>query len=155
MTDTLSSISHQVFQAVSATPISFKDLTTYLSLTRIVIPWVTGIPVLAFMVRYFLGEEINAYLTQGQKIGLFDWHSSDSSALNSLILVGGSLPSLVYLATYLLGLPASLYFLWATSNLAPLDSLKEGLAKLLLILSSVVYALLGTLSLAGILFLVT
>ena len=95
MTDTLSSISHQVFQAVSATPISFKDLTTYLSLTRIVIPWVTGIPVLAFMVRYFLGEEINAYLTQGQKIGLFDWHSSDSSALNSLILIGGSLPSLV------------------------------------------------------------
>ena len=154
MTDTLLSISHQALKVASGSLISFKDLTTYLSLTRIVIPWVTGFPYLAFLVWHFLGEEIDAYLTQGQKIGLFDWNSSDSSALNSLILLGGSLPSLVYLATYLLGLPASLYFLWAT-NQASLDSLREDLAKILLILSSVVYALLGTLSLGGILFLVT
>ena len=111
MTDTLLSISHQVLRVASGSLISFKDLATYLSLTRIVIPWVTGLPYMAFLVWYFLREEIVALLTQGQRIGLFNWHGSDSSALNFVILVGGSLPSLFYLSTYLLGLPASIHFL--------------------------------------------
>ena len=151
MTDTLLSISHQALKVASGSLISFKDLTTYLSLTRIVIPWVTGLPYMAFLVWYYLREEIVALLTQGQRIGMFDWHSSDSSYLNYIVLVGGSLPSLVYLSTYLLGLPASIYFLWATKQL----SLNVDLAKLLLILSSVVYAILGTLSLGGVGFLLT
>ena len=151
MTDILLSISHQALQVASGSLISFKDLTTYLSMTRIVIPWVTGLPYMAFLIWYYLREEIVALLTQGQKIGMFDWHSTDSSYLNYIVLVGGSLPSFVYLSTYLLGLPASIYFLWATSQ----ASLNEGLAKLLLILSSVVYALLGSVSLGGILYLVS
>ena len=119
--------------------------------TAIVIPWVTGLPYMAFLTWFYLREEIVALLTQGQKIGMFDWHSTDSSYLNYIVLVGGTLPRLVYLSTYLLGLPASIYFLWATSQ----ASLNEGLAKLLLILSSVVYALIGSVSLGGILYLVS
>ena len=156
MTEILVNISHHVIQAaVSATPISFKDLTTYLSLTRILIPWVTGFPYMAFLVWHYLREEINALLTQGQRIGLFDWDGSDSAYLNYLVLVAGSFPSFVYLSTYLLGLPASLYYLWATSQ-ASLDTSKEeaeGLAKILLIISSIVYTILGGLSLGGIAYL--
>ena len=68
-------------QVMSSMP-SNQDLANFLTYGRIAVPWVTGIPYILFLVRSFLWDDIVTLVTTGQRVGLLDWHSTDSSYLN-------------------------------------------------------------------------
>ncbi len=87
-----------------------------LSLGRLLVPLVTGIPYITFIVHTYLHNELTTLFTTGEYVGLFKWTGSDSAYLTFLVLVLGSTPNVIYLGSYLIGVVFAGLKLWLTNT---------------------------------------